>query len=106
MKEFARSEVLGVATQAGGGVFSSRGGSGRKKLTRKPTPKTRSPVTPAAKATLAGVTAAVPDSKGAMTPVVRNAAEVPIIRPPTFVAKAPPVPRRWTGKTLGRYSPK
>ena len=34
------------------------------------------------------------------------AALVPIIRPPTFVAKLPPVPRRCIGKTLGRYSPK
>ena len=31
---------------------------------------------------------------------------VPIMRPPTFVAKLPPVPRRCSGKTLGRYSPK
>ena len=32
------------------------------------------------------------------------AAIVPSIRPPTFVAKLPPVPRRWTGNTLGRNS--
>ena len=31
---------------------------------------------------------------------------VPIMRPPTLVAKLPPVPRRCNGNTLGRYSPK
>ena len=38
--------------------------------------------------------------------VVTNAMLVPTIRPPTFVAKLPPVPRRCSGKTFGRYSPK
>src|SRR5205807_8798834 len=75
-------------------AFSSRGGSGRKKLTRKPTPKTNSPVTPAAKATFYGVTGPPPVhlvNSGATTPVVKNAAEVPIMRPTTLVAYAPPV---------------
>ena len=34
--------------------------------------------------------------------VVRSAAEVPIIRPPTLVAKEPPVPRRWMREDLGQ----
>ena len=41
-----------------------------------------------------------------MTFVVKNAALVPIIRPPTFVAKLPPVPRKCSGNTFGKYSPK
>ena len=37
---------------------------------------------------------------------VTKAALVPIIRPPTLVAKLPPVPRRCSGNTFGRYSPR
>ena len=47
----------------------------------------------------------VPGRFGATSVVVTNAAEVPIIRPPTLVAKLPPVPRRCSGNTLGRNSP-
>ena len=62
------------------------------------------PTMPAAMATESKVVFA--PTIGAMMLVVRNAADVPIMRPPTFVAKLPPVPRRCSGKTLGRYSPK
>ena len=48
-------------------------------------------------ATRAAVTTVMPAfcaTNGARMFVVRKAAEVPIIRPPTLVAKLPPVPRR------------
>ena len=38
------------------------------------------------------------------TSVLNVAAIVPIIRAPTLVANPPPVPRRCTGNTFGRYS--
>ena len=42
--------------------------------------------------------------QGATRLVVTKAAEVPIMRPPTFVAKLPPVPRRCSGNAFGRYA--
>ena len=57
-------------------------------------------------ATCIGSIGPLPASNGATKFVVTNAMLVPIMRPPTLVAKLPPVPRRWSGKTFGRYSPK
>src|SRR3954470_18164130 len=79
-------------------------GSGRKKVANKAIKKTTVPTIPAARATESNVDFA--PTIGAIKFVVRNAAEVPSIRPPTLVAKLPPVPRRCSGKTFGRYSPK
>ena len=45
-------------------------------------------------------------ARGTVTLVVTSDMLVPTIRPPTFVAKLPPVPRRCSGKTLGKYSPR
>src|SRR5262249_12317722 len=74
------------------GASTSVDGAGKKKLARNPTANTRHPVTPAAKATFSnGLLPTV--IRGAIMLVVKNAADVPIILPPTLVAKAPPVPR-------------
>src|SRR4051794_10676076 len=78
-------------------------GSGRRKLSRRAITKTQVPTMPAAVATCSKV---VPASFGATRLAVMYAAEVPSIRPPTLVAKLPPVARKCNGNTLGRYSPK
>ena len=62
---------------------------------------TSAPMTAAAVATLIGFS---PENRGASNSVLSVAAIVPIMRPPTFVANALPVPRRCKGNTFGRYS--
>ena len=59
------------------------------------------PITAAAYATCIGCG---PLNRGESNSVFSVAAIVPIMRPPTFVAKLPPVPRRCSGNTLGRNS--
>ena len=49
-------------------------------------------------------TGIVPGKIPLSTSVFNVAAIVPIIRPPTFVAKLPPVPRKCIGNTRGRNS--
>src|SRR5438093_1062074 len=92
-----------LATAPPHSTIPSFGGSGSRKLATNPTRKTAVPTIAAALATCSNV---VPAKCGATRFVVTNAAEVPNIRPPTLVAKLPPVPRKCRGKTLGRYSPK
>ena len=58
-------------------------------------------MTAAAVATLIGFS---PAKKPDRISVLNVAAIVPSIRPPTLVAKLPPVPRRCSGKTFGKNS--
>src|SRR5215510_7740589 len=68
-------------------------GSGRKKLAAKPTTYTTRPTIAEAQASFSvGEPGRRPTSD-----VVASAADVPIMRPPTFAAKPSPVPRRCVG---------
>src|SRR5947208_12876375 len=85
---------------------ASAGGSGRNKPTISATTARLTAMIPAAVATCAGFRASPPAISGASRLVFKVAMLVPTMRPPTLVAKLPPVPRRCIGKTFGKYSPK
>src|SRR5437660_3333621 len=87
-------------------LIPSWGGSGGKNRTRIPMTAMVVARRPAAWATWAGRSGPLRASIGATRFVVTKAMPVPNIRPPTLVAKLPPVPRKCRGKALGRYSPK